>query len=422
MPLESIRGRRGAAPSEAGTVIENMPTRSCAGRRRGRVALAAALVAAWLPAQTPAPGSAAALKPLPKNRHTHEYESRGSFLEAAAAFEADRLRRQRVSVSAEAARFSAAAFAVTVAPGQELRFVRIPAGRYVDGLTPEVKERLFATANRAGDLRRWESSVETTPRPWVTVPYDFFMSEVIVTNAMFAAFARETGYRTTVSRYQTGWIVTREAQWLQGFANEYDHQVPPFSEGDHPVVQVSWFDAMQFAAWLSRKAGVMLRLPTKEEWLLAGQPVQPPDAPGAFPWGNDFERLDRRMNFGTRELDYAWVHDQYADGHAFTSPVRAYPPDSRGLHDMLGNVWVWNWTNAAQYEARPRHDRTARPPRFEQLEAGRNVALAMQGGCYLARLSHAHRFSRMSHPALDGAEDIGFRLVAVRQADSGWPE
>jgi hypothetical protein len=45
--------------------------------------------------------------------------------------------------------------------------------------------------------------------------------------------------------------------------------------------------------------------------------------------------------------------------------------------------------------------------------------MSMQGGCYLARLSHANLLSKMSHPALDGAEDIGFRLVAVRRADSG---
>lgn len=359
------------------------------------------------------------LKPLPKNRPTDGYASRAEFLQHTAAFEAERLRRAEFSSRAEQDFFGRDRFAAKIAAGLELSFVRIPRGHFTDGVTPKLKEKIFATPNRASDLRRWEKSLETDRVARVTVPYDFFMSEVIVTNAMFAAFVRETGYRTTVSRYQTGWVVTRDAQWLQGFANDYDHQVPPLSAPDHPVVQVSWFDAMQFAAWLSRKTGVLFRVPTKDEWALAGRPRAQLDAPCVFPWGNDFAGLERRMNFGTRELDYLWVHDQFRDGHALSSPVKAYPADSRGLHDMLGNVWVWNWANQTRFEARPRGDRTAAPERLDALGVDRNEPIAMQGGCYLARLSHANLLSKMSHPALDGAEDIGFRLVAVRAADSG---
>lgn len=45
------------------------------------------------------------------------------------------------------------------------------------------------------------------------------------------------------------------------------------SEPDHSVVQVSWFDAMHFAAWLNEKTGVYFCLPMKEEWLLATRPA-----------------------------------------------------------------------------------------------------------------------------------------------------
>lgn len=362
---------------------------------------------------------AAPLKPLPKNRALDGYASRAEFLQSTAAFETERLRRTVFRPEAEKQKFAQDRFIVMVAAGLKLALVKIPRGHFTDGITPALKEKILATPNRAGDLRRWEKALETDRVARVTVPYDFFMSEVLVTNAMFAAFTLETGYRTTVARYQTGWIVTKEAQWLQGFANEFDHQIPPLSAPEHPVVQVSWFDAMQFAAWLSRKAGVVLRVPTKDEWSLAARPAAHLDAPCVFPWGNDFAGLDGRMNFGTRELDYTWVHDQFRDGHALSSPVKAYPADSRGLHDMLGNVWGWNWENAAQYEARPRGERTARTAALDDLGVARNEAIAMQGGCYLARLSHANLLSKMSHPPLDGAEDIGFRLVAVPAADSG---
>jgi formylglycine-generating enzyme len=386
---------------------------------RSRLAFACAIGLIATAGIAPAAEDPEALKPLPKNRATDAYASRAEFLQHAAAFETERLSRTPFGREAETATFDRDAFAVSIAADVELKFVRIPRAHFTDGITAELKERIFATPNRAADLRRWEKSLETDRVARVSVPYDFFMSEVIVTNAMFAAFVRDSGYRTTVSRYQTGWVVTKDAQWLQGFANEFDHQVPPLSGPDRPVVQVSWFDAMQFAAWLSRKAGVVFRVPTKDEWSLAGRPVTNLDEPCVFPWGNDFSALERRMNFATRELDYLWMHDQFRDGHALSSPVTAFPADSRGLRDMLGNVWVWNWTNAPRYEDRPRGDRMARPASLGELGVSHNEPIAMQGGCYLARLSHANLLSKMSHPALDGAEDIGFRLVAVRFVDSG---
>jgi len=126
------------------------------------------------------------------------------------------------------------------------------------------------------------------------------------------------------------------------------------------------------------------------------------------------------MNFGTADLkDYAWIHEQYSDGYALSSPVKAFPANERGLYDMLGNVWIWNWTNADHYRSRSTGSRSAYPDSLEQLEVAGNLAMSMTGGCYLARISHANLLSSMSHPALDGAEDIGFRLVAVLKKDSG---
>ena len=359
------------------------------------------------------------LKPLPVNRATDRYESRAQFLQSAAEFETVRLRRLPFSAAREAKQFADARFSIDLG-GVPMTFIKVGASYYTDGYTAELKAQTLAVENRAHDLQRWENMFEVDRRDRVTVPYDFFIAETHVTNAMFDVFVRETGYRTSVERYTTGWIVDRQAQWLQGFANDWRLMLPPMSEPDHPVVQVSWFDAMAFASWLSGKTGVIFRVPTKEEWLLAARPESMKDEVCIFPWGNSFVDLDRKMNFATRELaDYAWIHEQFADGYAYSSPVRAFPANSRGLYDMLGNVWVWNWTNAAAYEARPRGDRVAQPAALGELGVSANKPIAMQGACYLARVSHANLLSKMSHPALDGAEDIGFRLVAVRQVDSG---
>ena len=199
------------------------------------------------------------------------------------------------------------------------------------------------------------------------------------------------------------------------------------SAPEHPVVQVSWFDAMSFAAWVSDKVGIVCRVPTKEEWILAARPAALADQVCTFPWGSDFCDLDKRMNFGTAELtDHTWIHEQYADGYALTSPVQAFPPNERGLYDMVGNVWVWNYTNAAAYEQRPVAERTATVPRLAVLGVERNARISMQGGCFLARVTHTTLWSKMSHPALDGAVDIGFAArgrAGGRRVVSGgtWP-
>ena len=366
-------------------------------------------------------GDSDTIKPLPKNLSADQYDSRESLLSKASEFESERLLAWPWRYDGEEAFFANNEVAtVNLADGLELRFHRIDGGKYIDGISPELKYRILSVPNRSGDMRRWEDMFDTERRDAVSVDYTFFMSETIISNALFAAFVRETGYRTAVERYATGWIVDSQAQWMQGFANSWDLQVYPMSEPDHPVVQVSWFDAMNFAAWLNKKTGVFFRLPTKEEWLLAARPESFSNQICVFPWGNRFDGLSERMNFGTADLEgYAWIHEQYRDGFARSSPVKAFPANDRGLHDMLGNVWVWNWTNNAQYESRSNGPRSARPLPLEELDAESNQAMTMTGGCYLARLSHANLHSRMSHPALDGAEDIGFRLVAVLKGDSG---
>jgi len=361
------------------------------------------------------------IKPLPKSLRTDGYDSRETYLQRAATFEAERLRSHPWRYDGEGALFAnEAVVSVRLGEELELRFCRVDKGQYIDGITVELKNQILDVPNRNGDLRRWEDMFETERRDAVSIDYDFFVSETIVSNAMFAAFVQETGYRTTVERYETGWIVDSQAQWMQGFANSWNLQVYPMSEPDHPVVQVSWFDAMQFAAWLNEKTGVFFRLPTKEEWLLAARPEAMSDEVCVFPWGNDFDGLADRMNFGTADLaDYAWIHEQFRDGFARSSPVKAFPANDRGLYDMLGNVWVWNWTNAEHYLSRPNGPRGARPESLDKLAVAGNKGMTMTGGCYLARVSHANLLSRMSHPALDGAEDIGFRLVAVLKKDSG---
>jgi formylglycine-generating enzyme required for sulfatase activity/S-formylglutathione hydrolase FrmB len=361
------------------------------------------------------------IAPLPAGRRADQYASRDEFLTCAAGFETARLRAQPWRFDGEEAFFASGDLQVVpVRDGLALRFRRVRAAEFAEGITPELKDQLLDVPNRNRDQRRWADMFDPARHDRTRVDYDFFISDEIVSNAVFATFVRATGYRTTVERYATGWIVDPDGKWRQGFANAWDQQIYPTSEPDHPVVQVSWFDAMEFAAWLNTRTGIALRVPTKEEWLLAARPADATTVPRLFPWGNALNDPDRRMNFGTAELaGYAWIHEQFHDGFARSSPVGAFPPTARGLHDMLGNVWVWNWTSAVTYKNRALGERVARPSPLADLGVGGNAPMTMTGGCYLARLSHANLLAQMSHPALDGAEDIGFRLVAVRRRESG---
>ena len=203
--------------------------------------------------------------------------------------------------------------------GPTIEFIRVEPGSYIDGLSAALRDRIIAIPNRNNDLARWHDMLEVHRQNRVTVSYPYHMSETIITNGMFQVFVDETQYTTTVERHKTGWIVDRRARWRQGVSNSYQHQPWPMSAPDHPVVQVSWFDAMSFAAWCERQGGH--HLPGANQGggvTLAARPAALADQVCTFPWGNDFCDLDRRMNFGTAELA-----EPHVDSRAIRRRVRA---------------------------------------------------------------------------------------------------
>jgi serine/threonine protein kinase len=149
-------------------------------------------------------------------------------------------------------------------------------------------------------------------------------------------------------------------------------QEPGFKQGpDHPVVNVSWDDALAFCNWLTtreRGSGLLpdrmsYRLPTDSEWSNAvalgnesgNTPEQKKGKIKVYPWGLGWPPPPGAGNYCGEEAKggrSSWpVIAGYNDGYARTSPVSAFPPNRNGLHDMGGNVWQWcdDWSNANRF-------------------------------------------------------------------------
>ena len=184
---------------------------------------------------------------------------------------------------------------------------------------------------------------------------DFYLSSKEVTVAEFSAFIEATGYKTDAEQvgYSYRW---GENDKKQGANWRCDGQgnILPLSEYNHPVVHVSWNDAVAYCNWLSKKTGLNYRLPTEAEWeYAAGNGAQHT----RFSWGDDEPLKKRVANIADDDAKTIVTGlpapNGYADGYVMTSPVGTYEPNSLGLYDMTGNVWEWCNDWFSNYSAQP---------------------------------------------------------------------
>ncbi len=99
-----------------------------------------------------------------------------------------------------------------------------------------------------------------------------------------------------------------------------------FGRGRRPVINITWEDAVAYAAWLSEQTGKSYRLPSEAEWEYAARA----GTVTRFSWGNDAGRNRANCNGCGSE----WDNEQ-------TAPVGSFAANGWGLYDMHGNVWEW---------------------------------------------------------------------------------
>jgi formylglycine-generating enzyme required for sulfatase activity len=179
---------------------------------------------------------------------------------------------------------------------------------------------------------------------------------------------------------------------------------------NHPVVHISYDDALAYCAWRSKKEGGTFRLPTEAEWEFAargGLDRKP------FAWGDEPKPGGKWMantwqgefpNYNTKE-----------DGYAGTAPVGSFPANGFGLDDMAGNVWEWcaDWYHANYYSFSAKRNPAGPRSSHDPLERG--IAKRVQrGGSYLCSDDYCKRYmpgGRGKGDPHSTTNHIGFRCV-----------
>ncbi len=269
----------------------------------------------------------------------------------------------------------------------------------------------------------------------------FWIDEHDVTNAEFERFVRDTGY-VTVAERPVDWEQLKlqlppgtpkpDEEALKPGSLVYsptDHPVPfddlsawwkwvPGASWRHPqgpgsgieakqecpVVQVSWDDAVAYAAWAGR------RLPTEAEWEFAARGGLKKKK---FVWGDEFSPGGKMMA-NTYQGQFP-VKDLAQDGYAGVSPVHAFPANGYGLYDMAGNVWQWT---ADVYEESP----GAQPcvlcagssRRVNGILLADEVRRVVKGGSFLCSYQYCEGYrpsARRGTPLDTGSEHVGFRCA-----------
>ena len=202
----------------------------------------------------------------------------------------------------------------------------------------------------------------------------------------------------TLTRFYMSRCLVTNIEYEQ-FDRAHQAKRAPGAGDRHPIVYVSYLDAVKFCQWLSTRERRKYRLPTEAEWEYAAKGN---DA-RKFPWGNYGGRGDL-ANFADRNTVFAWSDREIDDGYPESSPVGAFPLGASpfGIEDMAGNVWEWCLDYYELYRPGPKVN--SRGPTSGTKRVHR-------GGSWKSRFSSLRTTVRSSNVPGFSCNDLGFRIV-----------
>jgi len=229
----------------------------------------------------------------------------------------------------------------------------------------------------------------------------FAIDTVTVTNDRFAEFVDATGFVSEAERIGWSYVFAsflpgalrrisprpEATPWWAGVSGaDWRNPEGPGSDldgrGDHPVVHVSWNDAVTYSAWVGG------RLPTEAEWEYAARGGLDQRR---FPWGDELTPDgEHRCNVWQGVFP---TKNTAQDGWKGTAPVTSYQPNGFGLWNTSGNVWEWC---------------------ADLFSADRGDARVMRGGSYLCHASYCNRYrvaARTSNTPDGAGGNNGFRVA-----------
>jgi len=271
---------------------------------------------------------------------------------------------------------------LTLASGVTMIFVRVPAGEFLMGSTDADKD--------ANDSEKPQSKVYLD---------EFWMGKYDVTNAQFRAFVQATEYKTTAELQGSGWTFDENTGWSDSKGANWQQPRGPDStlsgKDNHPVVQISWDDAVAFAKWATQATGKKIAIPTEAQWEKAARGTDG----RLYPWGNGVPDTSR-LNYNYNIKD--------------TTEVGKYSPagDSPfGAADMAGNVWQWTSSLWGKILEKPAYGYPYNANDGRE-DPGNRDARVLRGGGYF-EVHNIRTATRLGNYSDDRGVSLGFRVLAT---------